>query len=154
VLARLVLLFVFVPLVELALLVWIGERVGLLPTVALVVLTGITGAALARQQGLSTLRRFQASLAEGRPPHGELLEGLLILIAGAVLLTPGMLTDLVGFALLVPPLRRPLTVRLGRRFARRVVVASPQGAAAREAGAPRGDAVDVEYSVEEDPRSS
>jgi len=118
VLLRLTALFVLVPLAELALLVWLGGKVGLLPTVALVVVTGILGASLARQQGLASWRRFQQALAEGRPPHRELLEGLLVLLAGAVLLTPGLLTDLTGFALLTPPLRNVIKGVL-RRWARK-----------------------------------
>ena len=83
---RLLALFVGVPLLELALLVGIGRRVGLAPTIALVVLTGILGASLARWQGLSVLARLEAATREGRLPALEVLEGLLILIAAAVLL--------------------------------------------------------------------
>lgn len=119
-LARLALLFVTVPLAELALLVWVGRRMGLLPTVALVVVTGIAGAALARWQGLATLGRFRAALDAGRLPHRELVDGVLILVAGAVLLTPGLLTDVAGFLLLVPPARRFVRDRamaaIGRRW--------------------------------------
>ena len=115
-------LFVIVPLVELALLIGLGGRVGVLPTVALVVVTGIAGASLARAQGLATLRRFQEAMAGGRLPHRELVEGILILIAGAVLLTPGLLTDVAGFTLLVPPIRRRLAGRLEAAVARRLVV--------------------------------
>lgn len=150
-LLRLSALFVFVPLAELALLVWLGRRVGLLPTVALVIVTGVLGASLARLQGLASWRRFQQALAEGRPPHRELLEGLLVLLAGAVLLTPGLLTDLTGFALLVPPLRRAVAARLAHRFAARFAVVGPDGVPRRPR--PRGDvrgdgdAIDVEWEV-------
>jgi UPF0716 protein FxsA len=101
-LGRLVALFVIVPLVELALLIRIGQSVGLLPTVALVVVTGIVGAALARREGLRTFLAMQADLRGGRFPVGRLLDGVLILVAGGLLLTPGILTDILGFALLVP----------------------------------------------------
>jgi len=111
-LARLALLFVLVPLLELALLVRIGQVVGLLPTVALVVLTGVLGAALARAEGLRTLLSVQRELAAGRLPGAALLDGLAILVGGALLLTPGLLTDVVGFALLIPPSRRWLRGRV------------------------------------------
>ncbi len=128
---RLLLLFTTVPLVELALLLWIGARIGVGPTIALILVTGVAGASLARHQGLATWRRFQAALAAGRLPGDELLEGLLILVAGALLLTPGVLTDAVGFLLLVPPARRRI-VRLAEvRLRGRVTV----GAARRPGGA-------------------
>ncbi len=128
-LARLLLLFITVPLIEFYLLVQLGDRIGLAATVALVVTTGILGASLARQQGLATWKRFQQESAAGRPPGRTLLDGLLILIAGAVLLTPGLLTDLTGFALLVPPIRSRLARRLEGWLARRIT---------RGAGVPPG----------------
>lgn len=118
--AWLAFLFVTVPLIELGLLIWVGGRVGLLPTVALVIVTGILGAALARWQGVATLRRFQQRLASGELPHEDLIDGILILLAGAVLLTPGLLTDVAGFLLLVPVVRagarRLLLGKLKSRF--------------------------------------
>lgn len=122
VLVRLILLFTTVPLLELALLLWIGSRVGVWPTIALILLTGVLGASLARYQGLATWSRFQRALEAGRFPGRELVEGLLILVAGAVLLTPGVLTDAAGFLVLTPPVRRWLAGRLGRRLRSRVVV--------------------------------
>lgn len=110
---RLLLLFTVVPLVELAILLQLGRLMGLGATVALVLATGIAGAWLARWQGLAVLRRVQVDLAEGRMPAGALLDGALILAAGALLITPGLLTDLTGVTLLIPPLRR----RLGRHIA-------------------------------------
>jgi UPF0716 protein FxsA len=101
-LGRLVALFVIVPLVELALLIRIGQWIGLLPTVALVVITGVVGAALARREGLRTFFSMKADLRGGRFPVGRILDGVLILVAGGLLLTPGILTDILGFALLVP----------------------------------------------------
>lgn len=117
---RLLVLFTVVPLVELAILVQLGRLMGLGPTVALVLVTGAAGAWLARWQGIAVLRRVQADLAEGRMPAGALLDGALILAAGALLLTPGLLTDLVGLSLLVPPLRRLLRRRLGDALRRRM----------------------------------
>jgi UPF0716 protein FxsA len=101
-LGRLVALFVIIPLVELVLLIRLGQWIGLLPTVALVVITGVVGAALARREGLRTLFSMKSDLRSGRFPVGRLLDGMLILFAGGLLLTPGILTDILGFALLVP----------------------------------------------------
>lgn len=117
---RLLLLFTFVPLIELLLLIEIGRHVGTLPTVLLVVSTGFLGAWLARQQGLQTLTRVQRDMAEGRLPTDALLDGVLILVAGAVLLTPGLLTDLCGFTLLTPFGRRAIRERLSVWFKRRI----------------------------------
>lgn len=116
----LLLLFIVVPLVELFLLIEIGQRIGTLATIALIVGTGALGAALARQQGLSTLARLRAALAEGRPPAEPIVEGALILVAAAVLLTPGVLTDLVGFLCLIPACRRVALRAARRRFERGV----------------------------------
>jgi UPF0716 protein FxsA len=112
--ARLALLFVLVPLLELLLLIQMGRLVGLLPTIALVVFTGALGAALARSQGLRVAREAQREMAAGRVPGRALLDGLAVLVGGALLLTPGLLTDLFGFALLVPATRRALQARARR----------------------------------------
>ena len=98
--------FIVVPLTELALLIWLGQTIGLWQTIAIVVITAIIGTTLLRAQGLSTLMRAQQAMAEGRVPVESVVEGALLLIAGAFLLTPGLLTDTVGFLLLVPPLRQ------------------------------------------------
>jgi UPF0716 protein FxsA len=121
--ARLLLFFIGVPLIELYLFLAIGSRIGILPTVATVIITGFIGAWLTKQQGLRTLSRYQQALAEGRLPHEEVIEGLMILVAGAVLLTPGFLTDAIGFALLVPPIRAVVRERLSGYLKGRVTVA-------------------------------
>lgn len=125
-LPRLLLLFITVPLIELYLLVKVGERVGAGPTIALVILTGILGAALARSQGRSILQNLQADLQAGRPPTNELLDGFLVLVGGIVLLTPGLLTDLFGFALLIPALRAPIRKSLKAGLASRIVTSFPR----------------------------
>lgn len=141
-LARLALLFVAVPLAELAILVWLGRRLGLLPTVALVVLTGIVGAALARWQGLAALSGLRAALDAGRLPHREVVDGVLVLVAGAMLLTPGLLTDTAGFLLLVPALRR--------RVGERVVAAIGRRWTMPARWSPREGAVEADFRVVED----
>ena len=108
----LLVLFVTVPLVEIYVLVAVGSHIGALATVALVVLTAVTGVALLRLQGLATLDRVQQALEQGELPARPMLEGLLLLVAGALLLTPGFVTDAVGFALLVPAVRRSLARHL------------------------------------------
>ena len=105
---RLLLLFVFLPMIELYLLIMLGARIGPMPTIGLIVLTGVIGATLARQQGLSTLAKIQNELKQGRAPTLELVEGAMIVVGGLVLLTPGILTDIFGFAMMVPGFRRSL----------------------------------------------
>lgn len=144
----LLLLFVLVPLVDLVLLLQIGEWIGFGPTIALVILTGFLGAGLVRAQGLSVLSRVQQELATGKLPAEAGLEGLLLVAAGAVLLTPGVLTDLAGFACLVPPIRAALARGIRARFERamregRVVVSfggfpTPGGPAGPSPGAGPG----------------
>ncbi len=103
---RLLLLFVVFPAVELGLLIEVGSRIGTGATVALIVATGIAGASLARRQGLGVLTAIQRETAEGRLPASTLVDGVIILLAGALLITPGILTDAFGFLCLVPAFRR------------------------------------------------
>ncbi|MEM8995819.1 MAG: FxsA family protein [Acidobacteriota bacterium] len=131
---RLLLLFTLLPLVELWLLLNVGSRLGVPATVALVFGTGVLGAWLARRQGLDTWKRLQTETAAGRLPTDAMVDGLLILIAGAVLLTPGILTDLAGFFLLTPDgrawIRRAAVDSMAQRFKRgdggRVIVIEPE----------------------------
>ena len=109
---RLLILFIAVPLIELALLLWIAQHIGGWETFALVVVTGFVGASLARAEGLKTMRQIQRALAEGRMPGDALLQGAMILVAGALLVTPGVMTDAVGLLLLIPATRR----RIARVF--------------------------------------
>lgn len=117
---RLILLFTLLPLVELSLLLRIGEWLGPGPTIGLVIVTGIVGAWLARREGLRTWGRVQAELAAARMPGEELLHALLVLIAGVVLVTPGVLTDLAGLLLLFRPTREIVARRMRKRLASRV----------------------------------
>ena len=99
------LLFLVVPVIEIYLLIEVGSRIGAPFTILLILLTAVLGAALLRIQGLTTLARVQRSLDQGELPAMDLLGGLLLLVAGAFLLTPGFFTDTVGFILLVPEIR-------------------------------------------------
>ena len=114
----LLLLFIVVPAVELMLLIEIGRHIGTLPTLGLIIFTGALGATLARHQGLAVLRQMREETDAGRMPAGPLMDGVLILLAGAVLMTPGVLTDLLGFLCLIPACRRLLRKYLRRRFER------------------------------------
>jgi UPF0716 protein FxsA len=116
----LLLAFILLPLIELAILMEIGRRVGTLPTVGLVVLTGALGAYLAKQQGVGVLRRIQADIRTGQMPGPAIVDGVLILLAGAVLITPGVLTDIAGFLCLVPATRAAIRAGLWRLVERRV----------------------------------
>jgi len=116
----LVLLFLFLllPILELYVIIQVGQAIGLVPTLLLLILDGFAGAALARSQGRNAWARFNRALAEGRAPARETLDGGMIILGGALLLAPGFITDIVGFALLIPPTRallRGLVARLARR---------------------------------------
>ena len=117
---KLLLLFILVPAVELALLIELGRRIGTVATLGLIVATGVLGAYLARRQGLGVLRQVQAELVAGRIPTGSIVDGVIILLAGAVLMTPGILTDVLGFLCLVPASRKLIRTMLWRRFERAV----------------------------------
>lgn len=123
-LLRLLLLFTLVPLVELTLLVWIGRHTNWLVTFALIFVPGLLGAWLARYQGLRCWRAVQGQLAQGQLPATALVDGLMILVAGVLLIAPGVLTDLTGLALLLPPVRRIVRRYVTRRLEARVVTFS------------------------------
>jgi UPF0716 protein FxsA len=112
-------LFVLVPLAEIAVLIRVGGLLGLWPTLALVVLTAVAGSVVIRLQGVAVLERVRREIEAGEVPVEGVLDGLCLLAAGALLLTPGFLTDTLGACLLVPPLRRALYRRLQERLARR-----------------------------------
>jgi UPF0716 protein FxsA len=121
-LLRLLLLMTVVPSVELVVLLWVKEQTSWSATILLVLLTGVVGATLARRQGWQTVDRIQRELANHRMPAAAILDGLLILVAGALLITPGILTDAVGFALLVPASRKVVRSYLRQRFHHRFVI--------------------------------
>jgi UPF0716 protein FxsA len=151
VLARLFLLFVLTSITELALLLLIAEHTSALFTVGLIIVTGFVGAWLTKREGIQCFSRIQAELSQGHLPGDSLVDGLMILVAGAVLLTPGVLTDILGFCLLIPPIRAILKQLVIARFKHRIVVSGfsstpPQGASSE-------DIIDVEHRPSEPPRS-
>lgn len=118
--AKLLLLFIVVPMVELALLIKLGSLIGVLDTILLIVFTGAVGAILVRTAGIQCLFTVRQQLQSGMFPADELCNGLIILIAGALLITPGLLTDITGFALLVPSVRSVIKTRLRAYLERKV----------------------------------
>jgi len=113
----LVILFIVVPIAELYVLIQIGQAIGILPTIALLVIDSVLGAMLMRSQGRAAWMRFNQALAEGRVPGKEVLDSALVIFGGALLLTPGFLSDILGLILLLPPtralVRRVLVARFG-----------------------------------------
>jgi UPF0716 protein FxsA len=140
----LVLLFIVVPLVELFVIIRVGEVIGILPTIGLLLLASIVGSVLLRVQGRAAWQRFQAALQAGRPPAREVLDGVLVIFGGALLLTPGFVTDLLGVALLIPFTRAGFRRILVARFVPRVVRAGAGRVARRPPGDVEGTAVDLD----------
>lgn len=117
--AGLILLAILVvPIVEIAVFIQVGGVIGVWPTIALTLLTAAVGAALLRFEGLATLARARVTLAAGEPPVAEMLDGMCILVAGALLLTPGFVTDAIGLTLFIPAVRRWVRRALWRGFER------------------------------------
>lgn len=122
---KLLLLFILVPLAELFLFMTLGDMLGFGNTVLIIILTAFLGASLAKSQGRLAMVNFQQAMASGKMPHNEVLDGIMILIAGAVLLTPGFLTDAVGFALLLPPVRALIRGTFAERLKDKIKVVTP-----------------------------
>jgi UPF0716 protein FxsA len=120
--ALLVALFILLPIAEIYVIIQVGGAIGVLPTLAILILDGFVGAALARSQSRAAWERFNLTLAEGRVPARETADGAMIIFGGALLLTPGFITDVVGLLLLVPPTRALIRRGLGRLAKRRMSV--------------------------------
>jgi UPF0716 protein FxsA len=136
-------LFVAVPIAEIAVLISVGGEIGLGSTILLVIATAMLGAWLVRNQGFQTMQRLRTEVDQGRMPAMELAEGFAILVAGALLLTPGFITDAIGFACLTPPLRKA-TIRW---LAGKGMLASTNGPSGNTPGSniPGGNVYDGEY---------
>ena len=144
-LSLIALAFTVVTLAEIALLIVVGQQIGLWLTLASILFTAILGAALLRRQGVTILREAEARLHRGEAPVRQLFDGLCLFVAGAFLLTPGFLTDLLGFGLLVPGFRQVLGGALWRLLQRRgVVLNSAAGSPGRQTTT---DVVDADYRV-------
>jgi UPF0716 protein FxsA len=152
------LIFIVVPLAELYVIIQVGEAIGVLPTIGLLLLDSILGSALMRSQGRAAWRRFTDATRAGRPPAREVLDGALVLLGGAFLLTPGFITDVFGALLLLPPTRALVRRTLARRLLQRMtasIIGGPTGPFGPGAAGPprRSQDGDVEgTAVDMDPR--
>ncbi|HIA86348.1 MAG TPA: membrane protein FxsA, partial [Candidatus Marinimicrobia bacterium] len=113
---KLLFIFIGIPLLELMILIELGREIGFWPTIFLVIVTGFLGASLARSQGMWIWMEIQHELQQGNMPADKLVDGLLILVGGIVLLTPGLLTDIFGFMLLIPVTRKLFKTAISRKF--------------------------------------
>ncbi len=149
----LVLLFVVVPLAELFVIIQVGQAIGVWWTIGILIADSILGSVLMRSQGRSAWRRFNDALRAGRVPAREVIDGALVIFGGALLLTPGFLTDILGLVLLLPPTRAVVRAVLLRRFAHRLVV-SATAPRRRRPDDIEGTAVDADADQFTDPRRS
>ena len=146
----LLLLFIVVPIAELAVIIQVGEQIGVWWTIAILIADSILGSLLMRSQGRIAWRRFNEALQAGRPPAREVLDGVLVIFGGALLLTPGFITDIFGLVFLIPPTRALVRRVLVKRFADRMIVAARSRGgrrhelAAAQQGDVEGTAVDVD----------
>lgn len=164
-LGKLLLLFTVVPVVELYLLITIGQRLGAEWTIALVLVTGLTGASLARREGARVLRNWQEAMSRGEMPKEGVVSSLLVLVGGVLLVTPGVVTDVTGLLLLVPWSRRWIAgivrTQLEKRMQVRtfvpdpsVFMGGPQGPAGPQGPVIDVDVVETEATERDDPAAS
>ncbi len=143
-------LFLIVPVIEIYLLIQVGGLIGAWPTIFLIILTAILGGWLLRNQGLATMERVQQTLARGEIPAIELLEGAMLLVGGALLLTPGFFTDTIGFICLIPILRRNVILWAMRKG---IIGTTPTGAAGPARGTHGERVINGECWHDDDRRS-
>ena len=141
----LVALFILVPIAELAIIIQVGQAIGVWWTIALLIADSVLGSLLMRSQGRAVWRRFNAALQSGRAPAREVADGVLVIFGGALLLTPGFLTDVLGLILLIPPTRALVRGVVARRLAHRIVASmtAPRARPRHDADV-EGTAVDVD----------
>lgn len=156
--AKLLVLFTVIPLLELYLLILLGNVIGFWPTVGIVLVTGMLGAWLAKREGLRVFRKWQSALAEGRMPEEGVLGGLLVLVGGVFLVAPGVMTDVCGLLLLIPPTRRAIANVVRAHFEQKIQQGTVRVVRFDQPGAraPRAQdgVIDVEGEiVEEEPRA-
>lgn len=160
VLLILFLLFISIPLVEISVLGRVMAHLGIVTTLGLCVLTAAIGALLVRIEGIQTLQRMQATLQSGEIPAAEVLEGLALFLAGLMLLTPGFVTDALGFVILLPMVRRPVAAAMAGRLRQRSVRTESRRYPEEPFGAPPhqqnrqgpGRIIDVEPSTDDGTR--
>lgn len=146
------LIFIIIPLIEICLFVTIGDEIGVFYTLLLCVFTALAGSILIRMQGLQAFHNAQKSMEQRDMPMGEIFDGFCLLIAGFFLITPGFFTDSIGFALLVPAVRRKLRAYLSTRIKTHVFGASASSSPSSSSSDPQqnADIIDGEYEVLED----
>ncbi|HET6551501.1 MAG TPA: FxsA family protein [Solirubrobacter sp.] len=147
----LVVLFIVVPIAELALLIQVGQLIGVWWTIAALIADAVLGSVLLRSQGRAAWRRFNGALAEGRIPHREVVDGVLVIFGGVLLLTPGFITDIFGLLFLFPPTRVLMRRLLIRRGALRLVGAMP-GTASPPNGRVQSDIEGTAVDIDPPPR--
>lgn len=150
------LLFILIPIAEIMLLLKVSQFIGAWTTVGLVLLTAFLGINLLKRQGLSTLSRFQQRLQSGQIPAQEMVEGMLIAFSGALLLTPGFITDAIGFTCLIPPVRALIAKRILRSGGGFIMGGFSSQAGFGQPRSPfdKGETIDGEFRDETDPRHS
>ncbi len=170
-----VLIFIIVPIAELYVIIKVGEAIGLIPTLVLLLLDALLGSMLLGQQGRAAWIRFNRALAENRLPHKEVFDGVLIIFGGALLITPGFISDIFGLVLLIPPTRAIVRAIASRLVRRRMAIGgattiwtmgrtqrpprsrpAPEGPEPNPAGndpPPRGPTPDNPFSWEDPPQS-
>jgi UPF0716 protein FxsA len=144
----LVLIFIVVPIAEIYVIIQVGEAIGVLPTIALLILDSFLGAALLRSQGRLAWSRFNDALAEGRIPAREVFDGAMVILGGAFLITPGFISDAIGLLLLIPVSRsvfRGIVARLARRRVPFTIRAATRRAGRSNRSSPRPTARDYDY---------
>ncbi len=147
----LLLLFIAMPIIEMLVLFEVGGAIGALPTVGLVLLTAVVGLSLLKRQGIKTLLSAQEKLNSGELPVNELVSGIFLAVGGALLLTPGFVTDTIGFCCLIPGLRQLLIGRLVTMLKPNIVAFSQtEGGGAKNAQENRQGSIDAEYTREDD----
>jgi UPF0716 protein FxsA len=150
----LVLLFIVVPIAELAVIIQVGGLIGVWWTIALLVADSILGSVLLRAQGRSAWMRFNAAVQSGRIPAREVLDGALVITGGVLLLTPGFISDIFGIVLLIPPTRALVRMIVARRLERRMVSAATRTRTRTRPYDVDGTATDVESNGLERPRET
>lgn len=145
----LLLLLIVMPIAEISLLLQVGDLIGGWNTVGIIIATAFVGAYLVRQEGISTLQAAQAKLAQNQVPGNEMLEGMLLVIAGVLLVTPGFITDIIGFAFALPFSRKFIVARAAKHLTVRTVNATQQSTyqySAQPSAQDDGDTIEGEYT--------
>lgn len=144
------LVFLLVPLIEIGLFIEVGGYIGTLATVSLIVFTAVLGAMLVQAQGISTLNRVRSQMDQGMLPAVEMFEGAFLMVAGALLLTPGFFTDTIGFLCLVPPLRRAMILKFLKSRIQPMPGADPQGPGPQGQNSNSGRTLEGDFTREKD----